>query len=51
MITSCRVSLRPILMISLATIIGMVPMALKPGTGSEQYAPWHAQSSEGWKTE
>jgi multidrug efflux pump subunit AcrB len=38
-ITSCRVRLRPILMTSIATIIGMVPMALKLGTGSEQYAP------------
>jgi multidrug efflux pump subunit AcrB len=38
-ITSCRVRLRPILMTSIATIIGMVPMALKMGTGSEQYAP------------
>ena len=38
-ITSCRVRLRPILMTSLATIIGMLPMALKMGTGSEQYAP------------
>ncbi len=38
-ITACRVRLRPILMTSLATIIGMLPMALKLGTGSEQYAP------------
>jgi multidrug efflux pump subunit AcrB len=38
-IMSCRVRLRPILMTSLATIIGMAPMALKLGTGSEQYAP------------
>ena len=38
-IVSCRVRLRPILMTSFATIIGMVPMALKLGTGSEQYAP------------
>ncbi len=38
-ISSCRVRLRPILMTSLATIIGMIPMALKLGTGSEQYAP------------
>jgi len=38
-VTACRVRLRPILMTSLATIIGLLRMALKLGTGSEQYAP------------
>jgi multidrug efflux pump subunit AcrB len=37
--TACRVRLRPILMTSLATIIGLLPMALKLGEGSESYAP------------
>jgi HAE1 family hydrophobic/amphiphilic exporter-1 len=36
---SCRLRLRPILMTSLATILGMVPMALALEAGSEQYAP------------
>jgi len=38
-ITACRVRLRPILMTSLATIIGMTPMAMKLGEGGEQYTP------------
>jgi multidrug efflux pump subunit AcrB len=37
--TASRVRLRPILMTSLATIIGLLPMALKLGEGSESYAP------------
>ena len=36
---SCRIRLRPILMTSLATIVGLLPMALKIETGSEAYAP------------
>ena len=38
-VESCRVRLRPILMTSLATIIGLLPMAMKLGEGSESYAP------------
>jgi multidrug efflux pump subunit AcrB len=38
-VESCRVRLRPILMTSLATIIGLMPMAMKLGEGSESYAP------------
>jgi multidrug efflux pump subunit AcrB len=34
-----RLRLRPILMTSLATLLGLIPMAMKLGTGSEAYAP------------
>ncbi|MBU6399793.1 MAG: efflux RND transporter permease subunit [Verrucomicrobia bacterium] len=34
-----RVRLRPVLMTTLATLIGLIPMAAKLGEGSEAYAP------------
>ena len=37
--TACRVRLRPVLMTSLATLLGLLPMALKIGMGTEAYAP------------
>ena len=36
---ACRIRLRPILMTSLATVVGLLPMAFKIQTGSEAYAP------------
>ncbi len=36
---ACQVRLRPILMTSLATLVGLLPLAAKLGTGSESYAP------------
>jgi multidrug efflux pump subunit AcrB len=38
-VQSCKIRLRPILMTSLATLLGMIPMALGTEPGSEQYAP------------
>jgi multidrug efflux pump subunit AcrB len=37
--TACKVRLRPILMTTLATVLGLIPMALAVEAGSEQYAP------------
>jgi hydrophobic/amphiphilic exporter-1 (mainly G- bacteria), HAE1 family len=36
---ACRIRLRPILMTSLATVVGLTPMAFKLEAGSEAYAP------------
>jgi len=38
-VESCKMRLRPILMTSLATLLGMIPMAIGAEAGSEQYAP------------
>ena len=38
-VEACKVRLRPILMTSLATLLGLAPMALGIEEGSEQYAP------------
>jgi hydrophobic/amphiphilic exporter-1 (mainly G- bacteria), HAE1 family len=37
--TASRLRLRPILMTSLATVLGLIPMAIGAEAGSEQYAP------------
>jgi HAE1 family hydrophobic/amphiphilic exporter-1 len=34
-----RVRLRPVLMTTIATLIGLIPMAMKLGSGGEAYAP------------
>ena len=33
-VTACRVRLRPVMMSSVATLVGLLPMALNLGTGS-----------------
>ena len=38
-VQACKIRLRPILMTSLATVLGMIPMAMGLEAGSEQYAP------------
>ena len=39
MSVASRLRLRPILMTSLATVLGLIPMAIGAEAGSEQYAP------------
>jgi len=36
---ACQVRMRPVLITSLGTVVGLLPMAAKLGTGSEAYAP------------
>jgi multidrug efflux pump subunit AcrB len=38
-VEACKLRLRPILMTSFATLLGMIPMAIGLEAGSEQYAP------------
>ena len=38
-VAACRNQLRPILVTSLATVVGLLPMAAKLGAGSDTYAP------------
>jgi multidrug efflux pump subunit AcrB len=38
-VQSCKIRMRPILMTSFATLLGMIPLALGLEAGSQQYAP------------
>ncbi|WP_439184347.1 efflux RND transporter permease subunit [Carboxylicivirga taeanensis] len=38
-VTACKSRLRPILMTAMTTVLGMLPMALSVGEGSEMWAP------------
>ncbi|MGD0369156.1 MAG: efflux RND transporter permease subunit [Acidobacteriaceae bacterium] len=38
-VEACKMRLRPIFMTSMATLLGMIPMAIGAEAGSEQYAP------------
>lgn len=39
LVTACRVRFRPVLMTSLATVVGLLPLAVTLGTGGEAYVP------------
>ena len=38
-IAACRTRLRPVLLTSIATVMGLLPLAMKLGTGGEVYVP------------
>jgi multidrug efflux pump subunit AcrB len=38
-LAACRVRFRPVVMTSLATVVGLLPLATRLGTGGEAYVP------------
>jgi multidrug efflux pump subunit AcrB len=39
MLEACRLQFRPVVITSLATVVGLLPLAFKLGTGGEAYVP------------